>query len=194
MELIDAPVTLTTPLDPASVDDWNEAYETVESYFCALGLRNKWLLSQCIHRVLKRVMENHDPDSGQKPATLAMIESMRLVAEWFEKVLDIELPDSRLAARGRLALMLADLKGKWQPWFLVDDPWPEEFVTSMRKSYLSAGPAFQERNMKPQSIEISPLLHGFSDALENLDNLPLLKIFLLAATGIALAFVLLLFF
>jgi hypothetical protein len=194
MELIDAPVTLSTPFDPSSVDEWNEAYETVESYFCALGLRNKWLLSQCIQRVLKRVLENQDPALGQKPATLAMIEAMRLVAEWFEKVLKIELPDSRLAAQGRLALMLADLKGKWQPWFLVDEPWPEEFVTSMRKSYLSAGPAFQERNMKPQSIEISPLLHGFSDALENLDNLPLLKISLFAAAVIALVLVLRLFF
>ena len=193
MELFDAPVTLSSPLDPASVDEWNEAYETVESYFCALGLRNKLLLSSCIYRVLKRVMEKYDPASGQKPATLAMIEAMRLVAEWLQKVLKIELPDSRLAARGRLALLLADLKGKWQPWFLVYEPWPEDFVNSMRKSYLSAGPAFQERNMTPRSIEISPLLHGFSDALGSLDNLPVLKLFLSAAALLALALLLLLF-
>ena len=193
MELFDAPVNLSAPLDPALVDEWNEAYETVESYFCALGLRNKLLLSHCIYRVLQRVVEIHDPASGQKPATLAMIEAMRLVADWLQKVLKIELPDSRLAARGRLALMLADLKGKWQPWFLVDEPWPEDFVNSMRKSYLSAGPAFQERNMTPQSIEISPLLHGFSGALESLDKLPVLKIFVFAGTLLALALLLLRF-
>ncbi len=193
MELFDAPVNLSAPLDPALVDEWNEAYETVESYFCALGLRNKLLLSHCIYRVLQRVVEIHDPASGQKPATLAMIEAMRLVADWLQKVLKIELPDSRLAARGRLALMLADLKGKWQPWFLVDEPWPEDFVNSMRKSYLSAGPAFQERNMTPQSIEISPLLHGFSGALESLDKLPVLKIFVFAGTLLVLALLLLRF-
>jgi hypothetical protein len=192
MERPDAPLSLSAPLDPASVIEWNEAYETVESYFCALGLRNKLLLSNCIHRVLRRVVENHDPASGQKPATLAMIEAMRLVADWLQSVLQIELPDSRLAARGRLGLMLADLNGQWQPWFLVDEPWPEEFVKTMREGYLSAGPAFQERNMTPQSIELSPLLHGFSDVLESLGNIPFLKISLVVVIGIALALALLL--
>ncbi|MFQ3578123.1 MAG: hypothetical protein SNJ52_03820 [Verrucomicrobiia bacterium] len=152
--------------------EWNEAYETVESYFTALGLRNKLLLSSCIHRVLKRVAEQYDPLSKEKPATLAMREAMTLVADWLQRVLGIELPDHRLAARGRLALMLADLKGRWQPWFLADAPWPEEFVHGMRASYLSAGPAFQERTMTPRPIELSPLASGLSGVIESLDKLP----------------------
>jgi hypothetical protein len=175
--------------------EWNEAYETVESYFCSLGLRNKLLLSSCIHRVLRRVVEIHDPSSGLKPSSLAMTEAMRLVADWLQKVLKIELPDSRLAARGRLALMLADLKGQWQPWFLADEPWPADFVKTMREGYLSAGPAFQERNMTPRPIELNPLLHGVSEALESLDKLPAVKLLIGGAVSIAIivALILLLF-
>ncbi len=172
MDLPAAPVNFSSPLEPQAVAEWNEAYETVESYFAALGLRNKLLLSSCIHKVLKRVVEQYHPQCKERPATLAMREAMTLVAEWLQRVLGMELPDHRLAARGRLALMLADLKGKWQPWFLADAPWPEEFVHGMRASYLSAGPAFQERTMTPRPIELSPLASGLSGVIESLDRLP----------------------
>jgi hypothetical protein len=46
--------------------------------------------------------------------------------------------------------------------------------------------------MTPQSIELSPLLHGFSDVLESLGNIPFLKISLVVVIGIALALALLL--
>lgn len=194
MELPDAPLKFSGPLEPRAVEEWNEAYETVESYFCALGLRNKLLLSACIHRVLKRVSALVAEHPEQKPTALAMPEAMRLVADWLQQVLDLELPNHRLAARGRLALMLADLHGKWQPWFLADKPWPEEFVKSMRAGYLSAGPAFQERTMTPRPIEISPLLSGVSDALESLERLPTAKILVGGLLLVAVVFGFLLLF
>ena len=99
MDLPDAPLNLPGPTSPEAVADWNEAYVTVESYFCALGLRNKLLLSTCIHRVLRRAANRHQAEPARKPSALAMEEAMRLVAEWFQRVLDIQLPENRLAAR-----------------------------------------------------------------------------------------------
>lgn len=185
MDLPDAPLKLPGPTAPETVADWNEAYVTVESYFCALGLRNKLLLSTCIHRVLQRAANRHQVEPARKPSALAMEEAMRLVAEWFQRVLDIQLPENRLAARGRLALLLADLPGQWQPWFLAEPPWPPAFVASMRNSYLSAGPEFQARTMTPRPIEISPFLSGASRSWENLSRTsPVLTRILAVAFGL----------
>lgn len=176
MDLPDAPLDLMGSTTAETVADWNEAYVTVESYFCALGLRNKLLLSTCIHRVLKRASIRHQVEPARKPSALAMEEAMKLVAEWFQRVLDIQLPENRLAARGRLALLLADLPGHWQPWFLAEPPWPDAFVASMRNSYLSAGPEFQIRTMTPRPIEISPFLSGASRSWDHLSRTnPVLK-------------------
>ncbi len=175
MELPDAPVSPTLPREESSVAEWNEAYETVESYFRALGLRNRLLLSTCIHRVLRQAMQIIAENQAEKPSTVAIRAAMELVAGWFQQVLETELPENRLAARGRLALFLADMQGKWQPWFLSDPPWPEEFVKVMRQSYLTAGPAFQERTMTPLPIELNPLLSGATEAWENLDRVPIVK-------------------
>jgi hypothetical protein len=186
MDLPDASLNLPGPTAPETVADWNEAYVTVESYFCALGLRNKLLLSTCIHRVLKRAAARHDVEATRKPSAIAMEEAMRLVAEWFQRVLDIQLPENRLAARGRLSLLLADLPGHWQPWFLSEPPWPAPFVAAMRNSYLSAGPEFQTRTMTPRPIEISPLLSGASRSWDNLSRTnPHLKRALAALIGLA---------
>ena len=45
-----------------------------------------------------------------------------------------------LSTRGRLALLLADMPGKWQDQFLRPGPWPEEFVERHAQD-LSAGRA-----------------------------------------------------
>lgn len=189
MELPDAPVTAALPRDEAAVAEWNEAYESVESYFRALGLRNRLLLSACIHRVLRQSMQAIAAGDTGKPATVAIRAAMKLVANWFQRVLEIELPENRLAARGRLALFLADMQGRWQPWFLSEPPWPEEFVKTMRQSYLTAGPAFQERTMTPKPIELNPLVHGATEAWEHLDRVPVVKRVLTAvlAGGILLS-------
>ena len=82
--------------------------------------------------------------------------------------------DPLLSARGRLALLLADMPGRWQDQLLSPGPWPEEFLRAMRETYLHAGPDFQMSQMTPRPIDLGPIT-----ALTNLGNFPYFRVLLL---------------
>ena len=167
-----------------SLDEWNAAYSKVENYFHALRVRNKVLLGRMVIHVLKRAMRRA-PQEPQRTATEIAAEEMdHVVTEWFSQILQ-EPPtgtDQMLSTRGRLALLLADMPGKWQDQFLRPGPWPEEFVTAMRKTYLHAGPDFQLSKMTPRPLHLGPIT-----ILANFTRLPAARM-----TAIWVGFVLLL--
>ena len=142
-----------------SLEEWNAAYSKVESYFHALRVRNKVLLGRLVIHVLKRAMRRALQEP-QRTATEIAAEVMdSVVTEWFGQVLQ-ESPtgtDHMLSTRGRLALLLADMPGKWQDQFLRPGPWPEEFVKAMRDAYLRAGPDFQLSKMAPRPLDLGPI-------------------------------------
>ncbi len=141
------------------LEEWNAAYAKVESYFHALRVRNKVLLGRLVILVLKRAMRRA-PQELPRPVTELAAEEMDLVVtEWFAQVLQ-ESPtgtDHMLSTRGRLALLLADMPGRWQDQFLRPGPWPEEFVKAMRDAYLRAGPDFQLSKMAPRPLDLGPI-------------------------------------
>lgn len=141
------------------LEDWNAAYAKVESYFHALRVRDKVLLGRLVIHVLKRAMRRA-PQELQRPVTeLAAEEMDQVVTDWFAQVLQ-ESPagtDHMLSTRGRLALLLADMPGKWQEQFLRPGPWPEAFVKAMRDAYLRAGPDFQLSKMAPRPLDLGPI-------------------------------------
>jgi hypothetical protein len=139
--------------------EWNAAYEKVESYFHALGVRNKLLLGQLVSRVLDRAMRRATAEADRPPMELAAEEMDRVVTDWFAEVLDAppEQSDPLLSTRGRMSLLLADMPGRWQDQFLKPPPWPEEFVGAMRASYLRAGPDLQLSQMDPRPIDLGPM-------------------------------------
>ena len=159
------------PDDPLD-DAWEEAYAMVEGYYSALRIRNRLLLSRIIALILRRAARRLPNEPQRKPAELAMQEALTVVADWFQRVLAMELPDQRLAARGRLALLIADMPGRWQRWFLRDSDWPEEFVAKMRSSYLAAGPAFQNRTMTPQKLHLPAVVTVANQGWEALGQRP----------------------
>ncbi len=150
------------------LEEWNAAYVKVENYFHALRVRNKALLGQLVLRVLERAMRRA-PAEPQRPTTeLAAEEMDRIVTEWFAEVLQSPpKPDYTLSTRGRLALLLADMPGKWQEQFLRPGPWPEEFTGAMRETFLRAGPDFQISKMTPRPLDLGPIT-----TLTNLGKLP----------------------
>ena len=75
-----------------------------------------------------------------------------------------------LSTRGRLALLLADMPGRWQDQFLRPGPWPNEFVVAMRENYLRAGPDFQLAKMTPRPLDLGPIT-----TLTHLSHLPFVK-------------------
>lgn len=173
---------------------WNEAYVTVESYFCALGLRNKWLLGHLIQRVLERARQRVRENPGLPPPTVAMEETIRLVADWFSLVTGLDLPEQRLAARGRLALFLSGFADRHQAYFLAEPPLPKEVAASLREGYLRAGPTFQSRPMTPLPIDLNPLMEEASRWWELLNRTPIFKFLVVVSFLLVLATLLLVFF
>ncbi len=154
------------------LEEWNAAYVKVENYFHALRVRNKALLGQLVLRVLERAMRRAPVEPDRSATQLAAEEMDRLVIEWFAAVLQ-ESPanaDQMLTTRGRLALLLADMPGRWQEQFLRPGPWPQEFVGAMRETYFRAGPDFQLSKMAPRSLDLGPIT-----TLTNLGRLPYLR-------------------
>src|SRR5882724_9211303 len=155
-----------------SLAEWNAAYSKVESYFHALRVRNKVLLGRLVIHVLKRAIRRAPREPQRSATELAAEEMDHVVTEWFAQVLQ-EPPtgtDQMLSTRGRLALLLADMPGKWQDQFLRPGPWPEEFVQAMRDTYLHAGPNFQLSRMAPRQLDLGPITR-----LTNLGRLPYTK-------------------
>ncbi len=172
------------------LEEWNAAYIKVENYFHALRIRNKPLLGQLVLRVLERA-QRRAPDEPTRSATQLAAEEMdRLVNEWFSEVLQTPptRADQTLSTRGRLALLLADMPGKWQEQFLRPGPWPEEFVTAMRENFQLAGPDFQISKMAPRPFDLGPIA-----TLTNLGKIPYFRmIFIWTAFALLLVVIFLL--
>jgi len=164
------------------LEDWNAAYVKVENYFHALRVRNKLLLGQLVQRVIDRAMNRAPAEPARSATQLAAEEMDHLVTEWFGEVLQSpsSKADQTLSTRGRLALLLADMPGRWQEQFLRPGPWPEEFTTAMREAFLRAGPDFQLSKMTPRPLDLGPIT-----TLSNLGKLPYVRM-TLAWTGFAL--------
>jgi hypothetical protein len=155
-----------------SLEEWNAAYVKVENYFHALRIRNKPLLGQLVLRVLERAQKRAPAEPGRSATELAVEEMERLVTDWFAQVLQTSPinADQMLSTRGRLALLLADMPGKWQDQFLRPGPWPEEFVAGMRETFLLAGPDFQLSKMTPRPLDLGPIT-----TLTNLGKYPYVR-------------------
>ena len=154
------------------LEEWNAAYVKVENYFHALRVRNKALLGQLVLRVLDRAMQRASAEPGLSVTQLAAEEMDHLVTEWFGEVLQSPptKADQTLSTRGRLALLLADMPGKWQEQFLRPGPWPEEFTTAMREAFLRAGPDFQLSKMTPRPLDLGPVT-----TLQNIGKIPYVR-------------------
>jgi hypothetical protein len=142
-----------------SLTAWNDAYLKVESYLNALRLKNRLLIGKTVFSVLGRALQRVEHEADRRPTELAMEEAVKLVNGWVGDVLDQDVADQphRIATQGRLAMLLADVPGRWQELFLAPGPWPAEFVQSMRESYLRAGPDFQIAQMTPRPIDLGAI-------------------------------------
>ena len=164
-----------TPLSEDELNEWEEAYAAVEAYLQALRLRNRLLVAELVRGILWRASARR-ADEPDKPARfLAMEEALTESAEWTQDVLEVPLENRRLAARGRLALLLAGMPDKWQGVFLTPPPWPQAFVEAMRKSYLAAGPRFAALTMVPKPLELNAIGSGAAQWWETMDRKPIVR-------------------
>jgi len=169
------PLETLNPLNEAELNEWEEAYAAVEAYFQALRLRNRLLVAELVRRVLWRASSRkvNEPD---KPArVLAMEETLAEISAWTQDVLAEPLENSRLAARGRLALLLTGMPDQWQSVFLTPPPWPAAFVAAMRSSYLAAGPNFAGLPMVAKPLELNAFGNSAAQWWDTMDRRPIVR-------------------
>ncbi|MEN9535244.1 MAG: hypothetical protein RLZ22_1128 [Verrucomicrobiota bacterium] len=189
------PLDRLTPLNEEELVEWEEAYTAVEAYLQALRLRNRLLVADLVGSILRRASERRVNEPDKPVRILAMEEALTEIANWTQDVLDVPLENRRLAARGRLALLLAGMPDKWQSVFLTPPPWPTAFVEAMKKSYLAAGPQFAELTMVPKPLELNVIGSGAAQWWQTMDRKPIVRLMftalLLAALALAAWFFLL---
>jgi len=169
------------PLSESELEEWEDAYAAVEAYLGALHIRNRLLVAELVRGILWRASARRAKEPESTARKLAMEETLFEIGEWTERVLDEPLVDRRLAARGRLALLLAGMPDRWQGVFLTPAPWPDEFVAAMRSSYLAAGPRFAELTMVPKPLELNAIGSGAAQWWETMDRRPIVRRMFLAA-------------
>jgi len=165
-----------SPLSEEELNEWEEAYAAVEAYLKALRLRNRLLVAELVRHILWRAADRRTNEPEKAPRFLAMEEALSEIAEWTQDVLDVPLENRRLAARGRLALLLAGMPDRWQGVFLTPAPWPPAFVTAMSNSYLAAGPRFAALTMVPKPLELNAIGSGAAQWWETMDRKPIMRI------------------
>jgi hypothetical protein len=165
-----------SPLSEDELGEWEEAYAAVEAYLQALRLRNRLLVAELVRGILWRASARRAREPEKPARVLAMEEALTEIANWTQDVLDVPLENRRLAARGRLALLLAGMPDKWQSVFLTPAPWPPAFVDAMRKSYLAAGPTFAALTMVPKPLELNAIGSGAAQWWETMDRRPIVRL------------------
>jgi len=164
------------PLSEQELVEWEEAYTAVEAYLQALRLRNRLLVAELVRGILWRASQRRVNEPDKPARLLAMEEALTEIANWTQDVLDVPLENRRLAARGRLALLLAGMPDKWQGVFLTPPPWPPAFVEAMKKSYLAAGPRFANLTMVPKPLELNAIGSGAAQWWETMDRKPIVRL------------------
>lgn len=175
MGLPDQALKTLRPLSEAELEEWEEAYAAVEAYLLALRIRNRLLVAELVRSILWRASSRSVNEPEHSARQLAMEETLTEISDWTQQVLDEPLENRRLAARGRLALLLAGMPDKWQGVFLTPPPWPEAFVEAMRNSYLAAGPRFAELTMVPKPLELNTIGSGAAQWWETMDRRPIVR-------------------
>ena len=174
------PLETLNPLSEAELKEWEEAYAAVEAYFQALRLRNRLLVAELVRRVLWRASSRKVDEPAQPARMLAMEEALAEISAWTQDVLAEPLENSRLAARGRLALLLTGMPDRWQSVFLTPPPWPGAFVAAMRSSYLAAGPNFAGLPMHANPLELNAFGQNAALWWDTMDRRPIVRMMVVA--------------
>jgi len=173
-----------------TLEQWNAAYVRVEDYLRAHRIHNRLHQSRLIQRILVGAARLHAQNPALDPSTLAIEETDRLMDRWFGTLLgSTDLPHDRIAAEGRVALLLADGMDRWPYAFLEKDNMPAEFVQTMKHNSMKAGPDLAVSSMVPREIDLGVITEAAGQTLDRIERLPVVRILLLWAviTGVLLA-------
>lgn len=174
---------LLEPLEPfvptwGSPEEWNTAYEKLESYLRAHEVDSLLHRAHLITTILRRVSRRWQGQIPPAPlATLVIEETNHLLNEWFTRIMDLPAGTggSFTAADGRVALFLCDGPLRWPYAFLEPRQIPDDLKTAMRQSLMRAGPELQISNMVPRPIDLGLIPELADDTMDALNRMPVIK-------------------
>jgi len=174
---------LLEPIEPfiptwGSPEEWNSAYEKLESYLRAHEVDSHLHRAHLITMILRRVSLRWKDQPPSTPlATLVIEETSHLLNDWFTRIMELPAENSSrfTAADGCVALFLCDAPLRWPYAFLEPRQIPRDFKAAMSKSLMRAGPELQISNMVPRPIDLGLLPELADDTMDVLNRLPLTK-------------------
>lgn len=134
--------------------EWDEAFLRVESYLRAHQIESRVLLNRLTTDIVVAARALASEHPGEPPVTLAIQVAHARIGEWLVHTLEGgDWTDGRFRARGRLALLMADIPQRCPELFLGSEELPPELQVRMRSARLAAGPEMRLTPMPPSPLE-----------------------------------------
>jgi hypothetical protein len=139
-----------SPTDPA----WDEAFSRVESYLRAHHLESRVLLNQVVTEIIAEARTREFTHPASEPVAIAMQLTHARIGAWFARAIgESDWANERDRAHGRLALVIANLPGRWSNHFLSTESVPPELAAAMAAVQFQPGPELRFSNMPPATLE-----------------------------------------
>lgn len=133
---------------------WEEAFSRVESYLRAHHLESRVLLNHLAIEIIQAAREQALATPDLVPVVAAMQVTHARIGSWFARTGNAgDWSDERVRAQGRLALVLADVPGRWAGWFLSGNPVPPELASALAAGKLHPAPELRFSNMPSAPLE-----------------------------------------
>ena len=163
-------------------EEWNDAYARLADYFRAHRLHSRIHRTYLILETLRRAAETHARHPQASPTEVAIHEARRMQRAWLRTIIgDLNIPEGRLDASGRMAFLLSGGPASYPEYFLSDQSPPPDMVESMRQPIIQSGPDLAFSSMVPRPIDLGPISHMAEDASGFFGRHPWLRYLLLAA-------------
>jgi hypothetical protein len=169
--------------------DWDEAFSRVESYLRAHRIESRVLLNQLATDILTdaRTLALEHPQ--EPPVTLALQVTHARIGEWLVHALgEGDWADERFRARGRLAILMANIPRQCPEHFLTHENLPAEVERGLATAELQSGPELKLARMPSAELEF-PLAELVEEKWETFSQVVFLRtatswIVLITALGV----------
>lgn len=143
------------PVQPGPVPaEWDEAFLRVESYLRAHQVESRMLLTRLTGDIIADAQALAAQMPHEAPVTIAMRLAHARIGEWMQRAMgEGSWDDERFRARGRLALLMAELPERCPQEFLGSEPLPPDVRSKIASAQLVAGPEMRPLTMPPAMLE-----------------------------------------
>ena len=146
------------PPRPVADPAWDEAFLRVEGYLRSYGLESHVLLNHLVAAIIQEARERSAAGDARHPVAVSIDVANARIAAWFSRAgNEIDWASERGCAQCRLALIIADLPGRWPTIFLGPEPFPEELTSAIASFQILSGPELRLSGMAPEPLEFGLL-------------------------------------